>query len=43
MVCLDDCPPYSLSKLELKKSIARTTAWAKRCKQEYEKQIKKRK
>jgi|AntRauTorckE6833_2_1112554.scaffolds.fasta_scaffold00031_29 queuine tRNA-ribosyltransferase len=43
MVCLDDCPPYEMSKTDLKKSIARTTAWAKRCKIEYEKQIKKRK
>ncbi|MFP4514478.1 MAG: tRNA guanosine(34) transglycosylase Tgt [Parcubacteria group bacterium] len=43
MVCLDDCPPYSMSKKDLKKSIERTTAWAKRCKIEYEKQIKKRK
>ncbi|MCF7795224.1 tRNA guanosine(34) transglycosylase Tgt [Patescibacteria group bacterium] len=43
MVCLDDCPPYSMSKIDLKKSIIRTTAWAKRCKLEYERQIKKRK
>jgi queuine tRNA-ribosyltransferase len=43
MVCLDDCPPYGIGKEKMKKSIARTTAWAKRCKEEYEKQIKKRK
>jgi queuine tRNA-ribosyltransferase len=43
MVCLDDCPPYGIGKEKMKKSIARTTAWARRCKEEYEKQIKKRK
>ncbi len=43
MVCLDDCPPYGISKIDLEKSINRTTAWAYRCKQEYLKQIKKRK
>lgn len=43
MVCLDDCPPNDFSREELKKSVERTIAWAKRCKKEYEKQIKKRK
>lgn len=43
MVCLDDCPPNSSSKKDIKKSIKRTLSWAARCKTEYEKQIKKRK
>jgi len=43
MVCLDDCPPNEFSRVEMEKSVARTIAWAKRCKKEYVKQIKKRK
>lgn len=43
MVCLDDCPPNDFSRLELERAVARTIAWAKRCKQEYERQLKKRK
>ncbi|NCD00866.1 tRNA guanosine(34) transglycosylase Tgt [bacterium] len=43
MVVLDDCPPYDISDLELKKSVERTISWAKRAKKEYLKQIKKRK
>jgi len=43
MVCLDDCPPNEFSRRDLKKAVARTVAWAKRCKLEYERQIKKRK
>lgn len=42
MVCLDDCPPNDFSRPELEKAVNRTIAWAKRCKKEYEKQIKKR-
>jgi queuine tRNA-ribosyltransferase len=42
MVCLDDCPPNEFSRPELERAVARTIAWAKRCKQEYDKQIKKR-
>lgn len=42
MVCLDDCPPNEFSRVDLEKSVARTIAWARRCKREYEKQIKKR-
>jgi len=42
MVCLDDCPPNEFSRSDLERSVARTIAWAKRCKREYEKQIKKR-
>ncbi len=43
MVCLDDCPPNDFSREELLKAVNRTIAWAKRCKIEYDKQIKKRK
>lgn len=43
MVCLDDCPPNEFSRSDLEKAVFRTIKWAKRCKQEYEKQIKKRK
>lgn len=43
MVCLDDCPPNDFSRPELEKSVKRTLLWAKRSKQEYLKQLKKRK
>ena len=43
MVCFDDCPPNEFSRLDLEAAVARTIAWAKRCKKEYLKQIKKRK
>ncbi|MFA5024466.1 MAG: tRNA guanosine(34) transglycosylase Tgt [Patescibacteria group bacterium] len=43
MVCLDDCPPNDFSRADLERAVLRTIAWAKRCKKEYEKQIKKRK
>jgi queuine tRNA-ribosyltransferase len=43
MVCLDDCPPNEFSFLQMEEAIKRTVAWAKRCKREYLKQIKKRK
>ncbi|MDP2944192.1 MAG: tRNA guanosine(34) transglycosylase Tgt [bacterium] len=43
MVCLDDCPPNDFSRPDLEKAVARTIAWAKRCKTEYLKQLKKRK
>ena len=42
MVCLDDCPPNDFSRPDLEKAVARTIAWAKRCKIEYLRQIKKR-
>ena len=42
MVCLDDCPPNEFSRADLEKAVVRTLAWAKRCKVEYDKQIKKR-
>ncbi|MEI7452094.1 MAG: tRNA guanosine(34) transglycosylase Tgt [Candidatus Falkowbacteria bacterium] len=43
MVCFDDCPPNEFDRHDLERAVARTIAWAKRCKIEYEKQIKKRK
>ena len=43
IVCLDDCPPNDFSRAQLEESVARTLAWAKRCKAEYLRQVKKRK
>lgn len=42
MVCLDDCPPNEFSRPQLEESVARTIAWAKRSKLEYERQVKAR-
>ncbi|MFA5159874.1 MAG: tRNA guanosine(34) transglycosylase Tgt [Candidatus Omnitrophota bacterium] len=42
MVCLDDCPPNEFNRRDLELAVNRTVAWAKRCKVEYEKQLKKR-
>lgn len=42
MVCLDDCPPNELSYSDLAQSVKRTISWAKRSKEEYERQIKRR-
>jgi queuine tRNA-ribosyltransferase len=42
MVCLDDCPPNDFSRADIEKAVERTIAWAKRCKIEYDKQLKKR-
>lgn len=43
MVCFDDCPPNEFSRSDLELAVARTISWAKRCKIEYLRQIKKRK
>jgi queuine tRNA-ribosyltransferase len=43
LVCLDDCPPNDFDRANLEISVNRTIAWAKRCKTEYNKQVKKRK
>ncbi|MFA5994205.1 MAG: tRNA guanosine(34) transglycosylase Tgt [Parcubacteria group bacterium] len=42
MVVLDDVPPVTYSDKKMKVAIDRTIAWARRCKIEYEKQIKER-
>ncbi|HPT08079.1 MAG TPA: tRNA guanosine(34) transglycosylase Tgt [bacterium] len=43
MVCLDDCTPYGFDEKKIALSVDRTISWAKRCYQEYIRQIKKRK
>lgn len=43
IVCFDDPPPNSDSKEKIARAVERTIAWAKRCKVEYAKQVKKRK
>jgi len=43
MVVLDDVPPHSYEKEKIEEAVRRTISWAKRCKDEYARQIKKRK
>lgn len=43
MVCLDDCPPNDWPYDDLAVAVKRSLAWAARCKQEYQRQLKKRK
>lgn len=38
MICLDDFSPVNGTKERLEKSVIRTTAWAQRCKAEFERQ-----
>ncbi|MFH1583246.1 MAG: tRNA guanosine(34) transglycosylase Tgt, partial [Candidatus Falkowbacteria bacterium] len=40
MVCFDDCPPNGYNDSLLSISALRTIKWAKRCRREYDKQIK---
>jgi queuine tRNA-ribosyltransferase len=42
IICLDDVPPVRATEEHLKKSVERTIEWAKRCKEEFNKQIKQR-
>jgi len=42
MVVLDDCSPYNTSRKDLLKSVERTIFWAKKSKDEYLRQLKKR-
>lgn len=35
LICLDDCPKKDANPKEIKKSVERTIAWAKRCKEEF--------
>ena len=39
MVCLDDCPPAHAEPEQVEKSVARTILWAKRCKEEFARQL----
>ncbi len=32
-MCLDECPPYPVSRQQAEQAVIRTTAWAKRCRQ----------
>lgn len=43
MVVLDDCPPHELDGRAMARAIEHTTAWAARCKKEYDRQVKRRK
>jgi queuine tRNA-ribosyltransferase len=43
MICLDDFSPIDASPTRLEQSVERTVTWAKRCKAEFEQQLKKRK
>jgi queuine tRNA-ribosyltransferase len=43
MVCFDDPPPNDPNKEKIKDAVERTIRWAKRCKVEYDKQVKRRK
>lgn len=42
MICLDDCPPLESDDSHHNKSIDRTIAWARRCKDEYLSQLAQR-
>ncbi|HZJ41100.1 MAG TPA: tRNA guanosine(34) transglycosylase Tgt [Candidatus Saccharimonadales bacterium] len=42
MVCLDDCPPNEFARVDLEIAVERTLSWAKRCRLEYDRQLKKR-
>lgn len=39
MVCLDDPRPNDVSETEMRDSVERTIRWAKRCREEYDRQI----
>ncbi|MBU0722044.1 tRNA guanosine(34) transglycosylase Tgt [Patescibacteria group bacterium] len=43
IVCLDDCPANNFKRKDLEKSVERTILWARRCRKEYDKQVKCRK
>jgi len=40
IVCFDDCPPNSYSDKMITIAVERTIKWAKRCRREYDKQVK---
>jgi queuine tRNA-ribosyltransferase len=39
MVCLDDPPPNSYTRAQITEAVERSLRWARRCKDEYEKQV----
>jgi queuine tRNA-ribosyltransferase len=39
LICLDDCADQTISESEMSKSVDRTIDWAKRCRDEYDRQI----
>ncbi len=43
MICLDDCPKAKAKREDIAISVERTLAWAKRCKAQWEQEIKNRK
>lgn len=43
IICLDDCPAVNAKEKEIDISVERTILWAKRCKEEFQKQIEIRK
>lgn len=43
IICLDDVPQHGAKEVEVEKCVERTIKWAKRCKEEFERQIKSRK
>lgn len=40
MICLDDCPPVNASTKEVEQAVRRTIEWAKRSRQEFDRQLK---
>lgn len=40
IMVLDECPPWPCTKKEALKAVERTTAWAKRCKDYFDKKVK---
>ena len=40
VICLDDFTPPSATRPRIEQSVERTVSWAKRCRQEYDRQIK---
>lgn len=43
MICFDDFTPYRANPDQIKESVDRTILWARRCKEEFEKQIQRQK
>jgi len=40
IMCLDECPPYPASYTEMEKAVKRTTDWARRCRNYFDRKIK---